>query len=172
MKSIGDSITLSNSVRIPQIGFGVYQSPPELCKKSCLKALECGYRHIDTAQYYGNEAEVGLAVKESKISRGDIFLTTKILTPGDNSDQDYVACNDSIQKLDPTSGYVDLLLIHSPNCGKQKRKQLWQTLERLHDEGKARSIGVSNFGISHIEELKEFAKVWPPHVNQIEVRPK
>ncbi|KAK8861801.1 alcohol dehydrogenase [Apiospora arundinis] len=172
-RTIADTLRLASSHPIPQLGFGVYKSPPELCIQSCLTALRAGYRHIDTAQYYANEAEVGEAVRQSGLDRKDVFLTTKILSPEGSAEKNYQKCVESVRKLDAGSdGYVDLFLIHSPNCGgAQNRKMLWQTLERLHQEGKAKSIGVSNFGIQHIEELKEFAKVWPPHVNQIELHP-
>ncbi|GKU06242.1 alcohol dehydrogenase [Fusarium langsethiae] len=170
-RSHTDTLPLANSVEIPQLGFGVYLSPPEVCVKSCLTALEAGYRHIDTAQYYGNEAEVGEAVQQSNIERKDVFLTTKILEAAGSVDLSYSKCVESIKKLDPESGYVDLFLIHSPNPGAAKRKEMWQALERLYEEGRAKSIGVSNFGIKHIDELKQFSKVWPPHVNQIELHP-
>ena len=165
-----DTLSLRNAVKIPQLGFGVYKSPADLCVKSCLTALELGYRHIDTAQFYDNEREVGQAVQQSQVPRQDVFLTTKILRAGSSEDESYQRCIDSVKKLDPEQGYVDLFLIHSPNCGQAMRKQLWRVLERLYEEGKAKSIGVSNYGIKHIEELKGVAKVWPPHVNQIEVR--
>lgn len=168
-RSQSDTLPLANSVQIPQLGFGVYLSPPEVCTKSCLTALAAGYRHIDTAQYYANETEVGQAVQKSNVDRKHVFLTTKILEAAGSVDASYAKCIESVEKLDPESGYVDLFLIHSPNSGASKRKEMWQALERLYEEGKAKSIGVSNFGIKHIEELKQFAKVWPPHVNQIEV---
>ncbi|KAM0228653.1 hypothetical protein ACHAP5_011885 [Fusarium lateritium] len=170
-RSQTDTLPLANSVEIPQLGFGVYLSPPEVCVNSCLTALEAEYRHIDTAQYYGNEAEVGQAVQKSSVDRKDVFLTTKVLEAAGSVDLTYAKCVESIKKLDPESGYVDLFLIHSPNPGAAKRKEMWQALERLYEEGKAKSIGVSNFGIKHIDELKQFAKVWPPHVNQIELHP-
>ncbi|KAF5551638.1 alcohol dehydrogenase [Fusarium mexicanum] len=170
-RSQSDTLPLANSVQIPQLGFGVYLSPPEVCTKSCLTALEAGYRHIDTAQYYANEKEVGQAVQKSNVDRKDVFLTTKILEAAGSVDASYAKCIESIEKLDPESGYVDLFLIHSPNSGAAKRKEMWQALERLYEDGKAKSIGVSNFGIKHIEELKQFAKVCPPHVNQIELHP-
>ncbi|KAI1768187.1 NADP-dependent oxidoreductase domain-containing protein [Hypoxylon sp. FL1150] len=171
-KAITDTFALSNSVKIPQLGFGVYKSPTNVCVQSCLTALNSGYRHIDTAQFYGNEAEVGQAVKQSGLPRKDVFLTTKILTAAGSVDASYQQCVESVRKLDPRDdGYVDLFLIHSSTVGGEKRKEMWQALERLYEEGKAKSIGVSNFGIGHIEELKPFAKVWPPHVNQIELHP-
>lgn len=164
-----ESVTLLNGEMMPKLGFGVYLSPPEVCTQSCLKALDIGYRHIDTAQYYGNEKEVGRAVQQSGIPRSMLFLTTKILAAGPSFDESYRKCVESISNLDSDEKYVDLFLIHSPNCGESQRQTLWQVLERLHAEGKAKSIGVSNFGIQHIEGLKRTAKVWPPHVNQIEV---
>lgn len=170
-RTITDTFALSNSVKIPQLGFGVYKSPTNVCVQSCLTALKSGYRHIDTAQFYGNEAEVGQAVKQSGLPRKDVFLTTKILTAAGSVDQSYQQCVESVRKLDPRDdGYVDLFLIHTATPGSEQRKEMWQALERLYEEGKAKSIGVSNFGIGHIEELKSFARVWPPHVNQIEVR--
>jgi diketogulonate reductase-like aldo/keto reductase len=168
-RSISDTLSLNNSLKIPQLGFGVYRSPTDVCIQSCLTALECGYRHIDTAQYYGNEKEVGLAVKKSGLDRKEIYLTTKILSPGGSVDKSYAQCAESVKLLDADTGYVDLFLVHSPNGGAAARKEMWQALERLYKEGKAKSIGVSNFGIKHIEELKEYAEVWPPHANQIEV---
>lgn len=168
-RAFTDALSLANSVKIPQLGFGVYKSPTNVCVKSSLTALETGYRHIDTAQFYGNEKEVGQAVQQSSVPRKDVFLTTKILSAAGSVDKSYQQCVESVKLLDPDTGYVDLFLIHSPNSGAEKRKEMWLALERLYEEGKARSIGVSNFGIKHIEELKQVAKVWPPHVNQIEV---
>ncbi|KFA56399.1 hypothetical protein S40293_04998 [Stachybotrys chartarum IBT 40293] len=169
-RTIEHALTLANSVKLPQLGFGVYQSPRDVCVRSCLTALEAGYRHIDTAQYYANEAEVGHAVAQSGIPRKDLFLTTKILSAAGSADATFQKCADSVNKLDQKNGYVDLFLVHSPNSGKTARTEMWQALEKLHGEGKSKSIGVSNYGIKHIEEMKEYAKVWPPHVNQIEVR--
>ncbi|KAI1141081.1 Aldo/keto reductase [Hypoxylon sp. FL0543] len=168
-RSPTDTLKLPNSYRIPQLGFGVYKSPPETCMQSCLAALACGYRHIDTAQIYGNEAEVGQAVLRSGLPRGDVFLTTKILHSAGHPDETYEKCLESVRKLDPRDdGYVDLFLIHNRSVG---WRELWSALERLYGEGKARSIGVSNFGVCYIQQLKRTAKVWPPHVNQIELHP-
>lgn len=170
--AITDLLPLPNcSTKIPRLGFGVYQSSTSQCVQSCLNALKAGYRHIDTAQFYANEAEVGKAVRDSGIPRSDVFLTTKILSASGTIQKSYEKCLASVEKIDPgQNGYVDLFLIHSPNSGKEKRKEMWQALERLYDEGKAKSIGVSNYGVGHIEEMKSYAKVWPPQVNQIEVR--
>lgn len=171
-RSIADSLPLPNlpaSTRMPQLGFGTYLSPPELTLRSCLTALQAGYRHIDTAQYYQNEAEVGEAIRQSGLPREDVFVTTKILTPGDGPDATYAACLESVEKIGGSGGYVDCFLIHSPNIGETKRKEMWLVLERLHREGRARAIGTSNFGVGQIEELRGVGEVWPPHVNQIEV---
>lgn len=160
----------STPTSIPRLGFGVYLSPTNTCTQSCLTALSTGYRHIDTAQFYGNESEVGAALQKSNLPRSSVFITTKILSAAGSVEKSYQKCLDSVRKLDPRDdGYVDQFLIHSPNAGPKVRKELWQALERLYDEGRAKSIGVSNFGIGHIQELKTFAKVWPPHANQIEV---
>lgn len=170
---ITDTLPLrSSSVRIPQLGFGVYQSPPNQCTKSCLNALQAGYRHIDTAQYYVNETEVGEALRQTDIPRSEIFVTTKILGAGGSVQKSYEKCVDSIQKIDGKTGYVDLFLIHSASGSKEKRKEMWLALEQLYKEGKAKSIGVSNWGVGHIEEMRTYAKeVLVPHVNQIELHP-
>lgn len=170
--TIDSTYTVADSVKIPVLGFGVYDSPPRLCVQSCLTALKTGYRHIDTAQIYGNEEEVGRALQESGIPRKDVFVTTKILSAAGSIDNSYDRCLESVKKLNPFADeeddYMDLFLIHSPNAGAKARRELWLALEKVYKEGKARSIGVSNFGIKHIEELKEYATVWPPHVLQIE----
>lgn len=168
--AITDLISLPNSaVKIPRLGFGVYQSTSSQCITSCLNALKAGYRHIDSAQYYQNEKEVGEAVRKSGLDRKDIFITTKILSAAGSVKGSHDKINDSVTKIDGENGYVDLFLIHSASGGTAARKEKWQALEQLHEEGRAKSIGVSNFGIGHIEEMKKYAKVWPPHVNQIEV---
>ncbi|RVX71492.1 hypothetical protein B0A52_05064 [Exophiala mesophila] len=162
----------NSSLTIPQLGFGVYLSPPDVCKASCLTALNVGYRHIDTAQFYANEAQVGQALRESGLNRSDVFITTKILSASGSVDKSYQKCLDSIRKIDDREdGYVDLFLIHSPNAGSKARKEMWLALEELLEQGKAKSIGVSNFGVGHINELKSFATTWPPPVNQIELHP-
>ncbi|BDD59519.1 hypothetical protein MAP00_004721 [Monascus purpureus] len=168
--SIADLLPLPNSnVRIPRLGFGVYRSPTNQCVQSCLNALKAGYRHIDTAQLYGNEKEVGEAIQKSGIPRSEIFVTTKILSPGGSPEATYNKLLASVEKIAGKDGYVDLFLIHSSKSGPAGRKELWQALEKLLAEGKTKSIGVSNYGVQHIEEMKEYAKVWPPHVNQLEL---
>ncbi|KAI9902348.1 hypothetical protein N3K66_001700 [Trichothecium roseum] len=153
-RTLSDTLTLSNQVQIPLLGFGVYQSPQDVCRKSCLKALELGYRHIDTAQFYANEDDVGQAVAESKLPRSDIFITTKILQSEGSVNMSYMKCLGSAKKLDQRTGYVDLFLVHSPHGGADARRAMWQALEKMYEE-----------------EMKGYAKVWPPHVNQIELHP-
>ncbi len=168
--AITDLLPLPNSaVKIPRLGFGIYQSPTDVCIKSCLTALKAGYRHIDSAQFYRNESEMGEAARQSAIPRNQLFLTTKILSAGGSPEKTYQKCLDSVHQIDGDKGYVDLFLLHSPSGGPAAIKEMYQALEKLEGEGKVRSVGVSNFGIGHIEEMKKYARIWPPHVNQIEV---
>ena len=169
--ALTDTLPLKHTDRrIPQLGFGVWTSPRDTCVKSCLNALKAGYRHIDTAQGYKNEAEVGEAVQKSGIPRDEIWITTKFVSRGKTADELYKEATECVQKCDPRpNGYVDLFLIHMASPGPDGRKLLWQTLEKIHEEGKAKSIGVSNWGPNHLEEAKGYAKHWPPAVNQIEV---
>ena len=168
--ALTDVLPLHNTVvKIPRLGFGIYQSPTNVCLKSCLTALQSGYRHIDSAQFYRNETEMGEAARQSGIPRSDVFLTTKILSAGGSPEKTYQKCLDSVHKIDGQKGYVDLFLIHTPSGGPAAIKEMYQALERLESEGKVKSIGVSNFGIGHLEAMKSYARIWPPHVNQIEV---
>lgn len=112
---------------------------------------------------------MGEAARQSGIPRNELFLTTKIMSAGGSPEETYKKCLDSVHKIDGEKGYVDLFLIHSPSGGSAAVKEMYQVLEKLESEGKARSIGVSNFGVGHIENMKSYARVWPPHVNQIEV---
>lgn len=172
---ITDVLPLPQStVHIPRLGFGVYRSHGDDCVQSTLTALKTGYRHIDSAQFYGNEKEVGEAFRQSGLERDDVFITTKIMSPGGSPQATYEKIVESIDKISggDKDGFVDLFLIHSAKSGQAGRKELWQALERVLEEGRTRSIGVSNFGVGHIEEIKGYGKVWPPHVNQIEVYPR
>lgn len=167
--AISDLLPLPNSsIQIPRLGFGIYQSPRDVCIKSCLTALKAGYRHIDSAQFYQNESEMGEAARQSGLPRSSLFLTTKVMSSGGSPDATYKKCLDSVKKVDGENGHVDLFLIHTPSGGPAARKEMWQALEKLESEGRARSIGVSNYGVGHIEEMKSYARIWPPHVNQIE----
>lgn len=158
---------LNNGVEIPRLGLGVYQTPTgEATLNAVRYALKIGYRHIDTASLYGNEGDVGSAVRESGIRREEVFVTTKVW----NSDQGYgstlTACERSLRRLGLS--YVDLYLIHWPVQG--KNKDTWKAMIQLLREGKARAIGVSNYEIFHLEEiLQNFDVV--PSVNQVEFHP-
>lgn len=164
----------SHPSSIPLPGLGVYKIRGEACTTACLAALAAGYRHVDTAQLYQNEAQVGEAVRQSGVRRDDLFLTTKITPiakPGRmDTDNTYQSAVESVTRLAGEHGYVDLFLIHVPGSSRPQREELWGVLEGLRGEGKVRSIGVSNFRQYHIEEMKEYATVWPPAVNQIEVK--
>jgi len=173
MLSLTTTVPVPNcEYRMPQMGFGVWDSPKDIAAKSVHKALDIGYRHVDTAQYYQNEAEVGEGVRASGVPRAEVYLTTKIHTSRGSVEKSYDSCVKSVEKMDPgDKGYADLFLVHSSSGGKSTRKELWQALEKLHKEGKSRAIGVSNWGIGHIEQMKEYAEVWPPMVNQLELHP-
>ncbi|KAK0718493.1 putative aldo-keto reductase [Lasiosphaeria miniovina] len=176
------SLTLSSTatitgtnVQIPRLGFGVWQIAAANCAAACAHALNAGYRHIDTARLYRNEEQVGTAVRESGLSRADVFVTTKQGVRGDTPELTYQLALESVEKAAGTApgAYVDLFLVHIPDVrgGADGRKEVWLALERLFREGRARAIGVSNYGVQHIEEMKTYASVWPPHVNQIELHP-
>lgn len=169
--TLQSTLNLNTGAKLPILGFGVWDSPAELTTKSCLEALKVGYRHIDTAQYYANEKEVGDAVRQSGLQRKDVFITSKIISPGSTDEDTHQTLLETIRKIDGEDGYVDLMLIHNAACGAENRKKLWQALEKLQQQGKFKAIGVSNFGIGHINELKNYAQVWPPAVNQLELHP-
>lgn len=157
-------------VSIPRLGFGTYQILGIEAKKATLTAIQVGYGQIDSAQSYRNESQVQAAVSESGVPREDLFLTTKVYFAYGDSAKTYQNALSSIEALGGKGGYADLVLIHTPGSKKEFRQELWATLEKLHAEGRAKTIGVSNYRIHHIEEMKEYAKIWPPHVQQIEVR--
>ncbi|CUN89641.1 aldo/keto reductase [Clostridium disporicum] len=157
---------LSNGVDIPSIGFGTYKlgEEQEVIDKVKL-ALNLGYRQIDTASFYGNEEGVGKGIAESGIDRKDIFLVTKLWNDDHGYEETINAFNKSIKKLGVD--YLDLYLIHWPN---KLNSETWRAFEDLYKEGKVRAIGVCNFKIGHLEELKKTAKIMPM-VNQIEIHP-
>ena len=134
----------------PRLGFGVYQSHGPTCIQSCLAAIKAGYKKIDSAQFYQNEELVEKAVTQSGVPRDQLCLTTKKLSPSGGVDGTYASIVESVRKIGGQSGYVDLFLIHSPSSGSEGRKTLWQALEKAHQEGKCKAIGVSNFGIGMI----------------------
>lgn len=159
-------VELNNGVKIPEIGYGVYRIPENGKTKECvLKALKAGYRHIDTAQVYLNEKEVGEAIKESGIDRKEIFLTTKIWISNFGDNKTYDSFIKSLNKLD--TDYVDLLLLHQPFGDYYGA---WRDLERIYKEGKAKAIGVSNFWPNRLIDLCGHVEI-KPMINQIEINP-
>jgi diketogulonate reductase-like aldo/keto reductase len=161
------TLALNTGARIPQVGLGVWQSARGESTLSAVgAALRLGYGHVDTARIYGNEAEVGEAVRSSGLPRSEIFVTTKLWNADQGFDPALRAFDASLERLGLE--YVDLYLIHWPVAG--QRLHSWRALERIFGEGRARSIGVSNFLVPHLEELLAHAKVVPA-VDQIEVHP-
>lgn len=158
-----ETMKLYNGVEVPANGFGVYQVSKEDCKESVLTALKTGYRHIDTAQSYFNESEVGEALKESDVPRKEIFLTTKVWIDNYGEGKTYNSVVESLKKLQ--TDYLDLILLHQP-VGDYYAA--YRDLEKLYEEGKVRAIGVSNFYPDRLVDLCMFAKI-KPMVNQIEV---
>ncbi len=175
MNKLTDIYTLSNGLKIPCVGFGTWQSKDgDIAYNAVRKALEVGYRHIDTAAIYGNEASVGRAIKDSGIPREELFITTKLWNDAHGYDLALEAFENSMKKLQ--LDYVDLYLIHWPNpkalrdCWQCTNAEAWRALEKLYAEGRARAIGVSNFHPHHLNELYKTAKI-KPMVNQIKLCP-
>lgn len=159
------TVTLNNGVKMPQLGFGVYQVTKEDCERCVLDALKTGYRLIDTAQSYFNEEEVGNAIVKSGVSREEIFLTTKVWIEHYGYDETRKSVLDSLKKL--KTDYLDLCLLHQPFSDVYGA---YRALEDLYDEGKIRAIGISNFYPDRMVDLASFARI-KPAVNQIEIHP-
>jgi len=162
------NITLNNGVEIPQLGFGVFQIEPEETKDATLTALEVGYRHIDTAEMYGNEKEVGEAVRASGLDRSEIFVTSKL-------NNGFHAYDDALKAFDQTLtdldiDYLDLFLVHWPLPEVGDYVETWKAMEKIYEGGKVRAIGVSNFQPHHLRRIHGETSVTPA-VNQIEVHP-
>ena len=167
VNSIKDTTTLHNGVKMPWFGLGVFQvKEGEEVENSVKLALKEGYRSIDTASVYKNEAGVGKAIKESGIPRDEIFVTTKIWNKSQGYETTLEAFQRSLKRLD--MDYVDLYLIHWPVEGKYK--DTWRALEKLYKDGYVRAIGVSNFQIHHLEDIMEDCDI-KPMVNQVEFHP-
>ena len=163
------TIRLNNGVEIPQLGFGVYQVPPEDTAEAVSTALEIGYRHIDTAEMYGNEKGVGEAVARSGIDRGEVFVTSKLNNGYHRRDDALRAFDQSLADLG--FEYLDLFLVHWPLPGIDvDYVETWKAMEEIYASGRARSIGVSNFQAHHLRRLFGETEVRPA-VNQIEVHP-
>ena len=163
------SLTLRDSARIPQLGFGVFQVPPEDTAEVATHALLAGYRHLDTAAAYHNEAGVGQAIHAAGLERDDVFLTTKCFNDDQGYEQATRALKASLDQLEVD--YVDLYLIHWPVPAHDKYLETWKAFIDLQRQGLARSIGVSNFQPAHLERLIGETGVTPA-VNQIELHPR
>ncbi len=162
------TITLNNGVEIPQLGFGVFQIDPSETKDATLSALDVGYRHIDTAEMYGNEKEVGEAVRASGLDRGDLFVTSKL----NNGHHDY---DDALKAFDQTLSdldieYLDLFLVHWPLPDVGSYVDTWRAMEKMYESGNVKAIGVSNFQPHHLRRIHGETSVTPA-VNQVECHP-
>jgi diketogulonate reductase-like aldo/keto reductase len=158
-------ITLNNGQKIPQLGFGVYCIPPAETEQCVLEALKIGYRHIDTAHMYGNEKEVGSAIKKSGIPRNEIFITSKLWVSEYGEGKTLQAIDKMLRRLDLV--YIDLILLHFPF---NDYMGAYKDLEKAYEQGKVKSIGISNFENQKLEELCDAAKI-KPVLNQIELHP-
>ena len=162
-------VTLHDGVEMPQLGFGVFQIPPEETQEKVEEALATGYRHVDTAAPYRNEAGVGAAIAAGGVRRDDVFVTTKLWNSEQGYDSTLRAFEKSIERLG--TGHVDLYLIHWPLPSRDLFLDTWRAFERIKEEGGARSIGVSNFRVEDLERLEQEAEQRPT-VNQIELHPR
>jgi 2,5-diketo-D-gluconate reductase A len=161
-------LTLRGAIDIPQLGFGVFQVPPEDTAEVTARALEVGYRHIDTAAGYENEAGVGEAVRASGLDRGEVFVTTKCPNDSHGYDEARAAFADSQERLG--IGYVDLYLIHWPVPSRDRYVETWKAFIDLQSEGSVREIGVSNFQPAHLRRVIDETGV-TPSINQVELHP-
>jgi 2,5-diketo-D-gluconate reductase A len=162
------AVTLHDGVEIPQLGFGVFQVPPEDTQGVVEEALATGYRHIDTAAAYRNERGVGAAIAASGIPREELFVTTKLWNSSQGYESTLGAAEKSLYRLG--LDYVDLYLIHWPVPTEGRALDTWRAFERIYEEGRSRTIGVSNFRVEDLEMLEQEAAVQPT-VNQIELHP-
>jgi 2,5-diketo-D-gluconate reductase A len=162
------TVTLHDGVEIPQLGFGVFQVPPEDTQEVVEEALASGYRHIDTAAAYRNEAGVGAAIAAAGLGREEVFVTTKLWNSEQGYDSTLAAFDKSLERLG--LDHVDLYLIHWPMPSEDRYLDTWRAFEKIQGEGRSRSIGVSNFRVEDLERLQTEAEMLPT-VNQIELHP-
>ena len=162
------NVRLSDGVEIPQLGFGVFQVPPDETQRAVEGALAAGYRHLDTATIYRNERGVAAGIAASGVHRAEIFLTTKLWNDAQGFDPTLAAFERSLESLD--TDHVDLYLIHWPVPAQDLYLDTWRAFERIREEGGARSIGVSNFRVEDLERLEREAGQMPT-INQIELHP-
>ncbi len=163
------NVDLTGDVQIPQLGFGVFQIPPEETTEVTLQAFQAGYRHIDTAAAYQNEAQVGQGFRASGLDRDEVFITTKCFNTDHGYNQAKDAFKESLGRLDLE--FIDLYLIHWPVPSQDKYVETWQAFIELQQEGLVRSIGVSNFQPAHLRRIVDETGV-TPSVNQIELHPR
>nr|WP_062320558.1 MULTISPECIES: aldo/keto reductase [Halolactibacillus] len=169
MMTLQETTELHNGIKMPVFGLGVYKIPDEQQGMEAITyAIKSGYRLIDTASLYDNEQAVGAAVRQSGIDREDIFVTSKVWNTDQGYEETLKAFDTTLDKLG--FDYLDLYLIHWPMPKQDKFKDTWRALEKLYEDKKVRAIGVSNFNINHLEDLKTTAKVLPM-VNQVECHP-
>lgn len=173
--SLQDTWTLHNGVAVPVLGLGTYKSLGDSALYAVSEALQLGYRHLDTAAYYGNEAEVGEGIRRSGVPREDVFVTTKVWNTHRAYGQVLASCDESLRKLQ--IDYIDLLLIHWPanalsygDRAPDLNRDMWRAFEDLCADGKVRAIGVSNFLPHHLQQILDTARV-VPMVDQIEIHP-
>lgn len=166
IKSLKDTITLNNGVKMPGFGLGVYKVEEDIAVDAVRTALKNGYRSIDTASFYQNEKGVGKGLRESGVSRDEIFVTSKVWNDEQGYDRTLEAYERSLNQLG--LDYLDLYLIHWPV--KDKYKETWRAMERLYEEGSVRAIGVSNFHVHQLKDLMKDSNV-KPAVDQIELHP-
>ncbi|KAF9522642.1 NADP-dependent oxidoreductase domain-containing protein [Crepidotus variabilis] len=164
--TLDSTVTLSSGYTLPLLGFGVFQNND--AKPSVLEALKAGYRHIDSEQMYKNEEDVGKAICESGLNRSDIFITTKCFNVSHGYHETLKGVDISLARLNVN--YIDLFLIHDPLSGKTKHLETYKALIEAKVAGKIRSVGVSNYNVHHLEEIK-VAGYETPAVNQIELHP-
>ncbi|MER7708104.1 aldo/keto reductase [Kitasatospora sp. NPDC097605] len=162
------TVKLNNGVEIPQLGFGVFQVPDDQTTAAVASALAAGYRSIDTAAIYGNEAGVGRALAEAGVPREDLFITTKLWNADQGYDETLRAFDTSLAKLGLET--LDLYLIHWPTPAKDRYLDSWRAIERLAAEGRIRAAGVSNFQPAHLQRLLDDSELVPA-VNQVELHP-
>jgi len=165
--NLSSSLTMNNGIDIPMLGLGLYLSSSGNQAREALQiALDAGYRHFDTAKFYGNEQDVGLAVRESKLPREELFVTTKLWNDDHGYDSTLAAIDLSLSKMQ--LDYMDLYLIHWPV--QDLRLDSWRAMEKAQADGKIRSIGVSNYMINHLQELLDNCRIRPA-INQFEISP-
>ncbi|KAH9946612.1 Aldo/keto reductase [Amylocystis lapponica] len=164
--TISSTVRLSSGHAMPLLGLGVYRNDD--CVPACIAALKHGYRHIDSARAYDNERDVGQAVRASGIPRSEIFVTSKIMTQEHGYESTLRAVDESLTRFG--FDYLDLFLIHAPLSGKEPRLATWRALLDAKKAGKLRDVGVSNYGVKHLEEIRD-AGLATPAVNQVELQP-